>query len=147
MQKLRDNPVCAESESLTLADDQDPGISFRLKFDPADISLPVALNLKAFLGKPRVAILREQGVNGHAEMAFAFRAAGFDAIDVHMSDILSGLALDGFTGIAACGGFSYGDVVRFHTSFDFRLLSNMSREFSIIHLLLAAITTRLVAVY
>ena len=58
-----------------------------------------------------VAILREQGVNGYAEMAFAFRAAGFDAVDVHMSDILDGLTLDGFRGLAACGGFSYGDVL------------------------------------
>jgi phosphoribosylformylglycinamidine synthase len=55
-----------------------------------------------------VAILREQGVNGHAEMAFAFKAAGFDAVDVHMSELLDGFSLDGFRGLAACGGFSYG---------------------------------------
>ncbi|KAK3941922.1 Phosphoribosylformylglycinamidine synthase [Diplogelasinospora grovesii] len=111
MQKLRDNPACAESEYAALVDSTDPGLSYKLQFDPADISLPMMTTLKGLVTRPRVAILREQGVNGHAEMAFAFRAAGFDAVDVHMSDILDGYSLDGFRGIAACGGFSYGDVL------------------------------------
>ncbi|TPX11757.1 uncharacterized protein E0L32_007494 [Thyridium curvatum] len=111
MQKLRDNPACAESEFASLADSKDPGLSYKLKFDPADVGLPMFTALKGLVTRPRVAILREQGVNGHAEMAFAFRAAGFDAVDVHMSDILSGYSLDGFRGLAACGGFSYGDVL------------------------------------
>ncbi|KAI5467810.1 CobB/CobQ-like glutamine amidotransferase domain-containing protein [Mariannaea sp. PMI_226] len=111
MQKLRDNPACAQSEFETIVDPQDPGLHYNLTFDPADISLPTLTNLKSLVYKPRVAILREQGVNGHAEMAFAFRAAGFDAVDVHMSDILDGFSLDGFRGLAACGGFSYGDVL------------------------------------
>jgi phosphoribosylformylglycinamidine synthase len=108
MQKLRDNPDCAQSEFDAIQDSRDPGLHFKLKFDPADVSLPTFTNLKSLVFKPRVAILREQGVNGHAEMAFAFRAAGFDAVDVHMSDILDGFSLDGFRGLAACGGFSYG---------------------------------------
>lgn len=112
MQKLRDNPACAESEYSTIADTKDPGISYRLKFDPTDATLPALTSLKSLvMQRPRVAILREQGVNGHAEMAFAFRAAGFDAVDIHMTDILSGFSLDGFRGLAACGGFSYGDVL------------------------------------
>ena len=112
MQKLRDNPACAESEFSTIADSKDPGISYKLKFDPADASLPALTSLKSLITqRPRVAILREQGVNGYAEMAFAFRAAGFDAVDIHMTDILSGFSLDGFRGLAACGGFSYGDVL------------------------------------
>ncbi|KEY75140.1 hypothetical protein S7711_01591 [Stachybotrys chartarum IBT 7711] len=111
MQKLRDNPACAQSEYDALSDVRDPGLRYQLKFDPADISLPTVISWKGMLTRPRVAILREQGVNGHAEMAFAFRAAGFDAVDVHMSDILNGFSLDGFRGLAACGGFSYGDVL------------------------------------
>jgi phosphoribosylformylglycinamidine synthase len=111
MQKLRDNSACAKSEFAALLDLKDPGISYKLQFDPADVSLPVMITLKGLVTRPQVAILREQGVNGHAEMAFAFRAAGFDAIDVHMSDILDGFPLDSFRGLAACGGFSYGDVL------------------------------------
>ncbi|KAI5919084.1 CobB/CobQ-like glutamine amidotransferase domain-containing protein [Camillea tinctor] len=111
MQKLRDNPACAQSEFEALLDNRDPGLHYNLTFDPANISLPTITNLKSLVSKPRVAILREQGVNGHAEMAFAFRAAGFDAVDVHMSEILDGFSLDGFRGLAACGGFSYGDVL------------------------------------
>ena len=111
MQKLRDNPACAVLEFDALLDSKDPGISYNLQFNPADISLPVMTTLKGLVTRPRVAILREQGVNGHAEMAFAFRAAGFDAIDVHMSDILDGFSLDRFLGLVACGGFSYGDVL------------------------------------
>ncbi|KAL9099322.1 MAG: hypothetical protein Q9163_005161, partial [Psora crenata] len=111
MQKLRDNPACAESEFAALLDSNDPGISYKLQFNPVDTSLPTMTTLKGLVSRPRVAILREQGVNGHAEMAFAFRAAGFDSIDVHMSDILGGFSLDSFRGLAACGGFSYGDVL------------------------------------
>ena len=111
MQKLRDNPACAESEFAALLDSKDPGISYKLQFNPTNISFPVMTTLKGIVTRPRVAIIREQGVNGHAEMAFAFRAAGFDAIDVHMSDILNGFSLDRFRGLVACGGFSYGDVL------------------------------------
>lgn len=112
MQKLRDNPACAEQEYSALSDPKDPGISYRLTYDPADIALPMKASFMNLVGsRPRVAILREQGVNGYAEMAFAFRAAGFDAVDVMMTDILDGFSLDGFRGLAACGGFSYGDVL------------------------------------
>ncbi|KAI1420277.1 CobB/CobQ-like glutamine amidotransferase domain-containing protein [Xylaria sp. FL1777] len=112
MQKARDNPECAEQEYAAILDDKDPGISFNLRFDPADDGLSVFASLKGLVAsRPRVAILREQGVNGHAEMAFAFRAAGFDAIDVMMTDIIDGRTLDDFSGLAACGGFSFGDVL------------------------------------
>ncbi|HET9652152.1 MAG TPA: phosphoribosylformylglycinamidine synthase subunit PurQ, partial [Usitatibacter sp.] len=109
IQRLRDNPVCADQEYDRLLDERDPGMSAKLTFDPAeDIAAP-------FIGRgarPKVAILREQGVNGQMEMAAAFDRAGFAAIDVHMSDILTGrISLAGFTGFAACGGFSYGDVL------------------------------------
>jgi len=109
MQKLRDHPVCAQQEYDRLLDPRDPGLHARLTFDPAD---DVAASMIARSARPRVAILREQGVNGQVEMAAAFDRAGFEAIDVHMSDIMSGAAsLGGFKGFAACGGFSYGDVL------------------------------------
>lgn len=112
MQKERDNPECAEQEYAAILDDSDRGISYNLKFDHADDGLSVFASLKGLVApRPRVAILREQGVNGHAEMAFAFRAAGFDPIDVMMTDIIDGRALDDFSGLAACGGFSFGDVL------------------------------------
>jgi phosphoribosylformylglycinamidine synthase len=112
IQRLRDNPASADSEFSMISDDKDPGLSFRLTFDPKENILPLTATLSSpFVKAPRVAILREQGVNGHAEMAFAFKAAGFDPIDVHMTDIISGRPLAGFVGIAACGGFSYGDVL------------------------------------
>jgi phosphoribosylformylglycinamidine synthase len=112
MQKLRDNPACAESEYATIADAEDPGLSYKLSFSPAENILPMTASISNFFGRrPRVAILRDQGVNGHAEMAFAFAAAGFDAVDVHLSDILNGRSLAEFVGMAACGGFSYGDVL------------------------------------
>ncbi len=109
MQRLRDNPACADVEFDRLADDSDSGLSAQPSFDPSDdIAAP-------FIGRgarPAIAILREQGVNGHMEMAAAFDRAGFDAHDVHMSDILSGrTGLGDFAGLAACGGFSYGDVL------------------------------------
>ena len=111
MQKLRDNPACAESEFATIMDAEDPGLSYHLSFPTKETLLPLTAPITNLFGKmPRVAILREQGVNGHAEMAFAFRAAGFDAIDIHMTDLIDGRPLSEFVGLAACGGFSYGDV-------------------------------------
>ncbi|RIB18584.1 phosphoribosylformylglycinamidin [Gigaspora rosea] len=110
IQSLRDNSTCAQEEFDSILDIDDPGLCYKLSFDPADdVSLPF---LKSPSTRPKVAILREQGVNGQIEMAFAFHLAGFTAIDVHMSDILSGkVTLEDFKGIAACGGFSYGDVL------------------------------------
>ncbi|CAG8786683.1 25497_t:CDS:1 [Racocetra persica] len=110
IQSLRDNSTCAKEEFDSILDMDNPGLHYKLTFDPADdVSLPL---LKSPTTRPKVAILREQGVNGHTEMAFAFYLAGFTAIDVHMSDILSGdITLSDFKGIAACGGFSYGDVL------------------------------------
>ncbi len=107
MQSIRDNPECAQQEFDRIAQD-DPGLSASLTFDPDDdIAAPYFETRR-----PRVAILREQGVNGQVEMAAAFHKAGFEAVDVHMSDILSGRTeLSGFQGLAACGGFSYGDVL------------------------------------
>jgi phosphoribosylformylglycinamidine synthase len=113
MQKLRDNPACADAEKENINDDQDPGLKYNLTFNPKDNILPPSSWVTSqVMAKPRVAILREQGVNGQAEMAFAFSVAGFSPIDVHMTDILSGrVSLAGFAGLAACGGFSYGDVL------------------------------------
>jgi phosphoribosylformylglycinamidine synthase len=113
MQKLRDNPACADAEKENINDDQDPGLKYNLTFNPKDNILPpTSWVTSQVMAKPRVAILREQGVNGQAEMAFAFSVAGFSPIDVHMTDILSGrVSLAGFAGLAACGGFSYGDVL------------------------------------
>lgn len=114
MQSLRDNPACASAEYDSITDDADPGISYRPTFNPSENILPLTTTLTQslpFTKAPCVAILREQGVNGHAEMAFAFRAAGFDAVDVHMTDLIAGRPLADFVGLAACGGFSYGDVL------------------------------------
>jgi phosphoribosylformylglycinamidine synthase len=109
MQRLRDNPQSADAESTWRLDDADPGISPKLTFDLA--RNPAAPYLHA-AARPRVAVLREQGVNGQVEMAAAFTRAGFEAVDVHMSDLASGrIKLDDFRGFAACGGFSYGDVL------------------------------------
>jgi phosphoribosylformylglycinamidine synthase len=108
IQEIRDNSKCAHEEFETIVDD-DPGLYAKLSFDPAENIAAPYINTRA---KPRIAILREQGVNGQVEMAAAFTRAGFEAIDVHMSDIIKGgLALDSFKGLAACGGFSYGDVL------------------------------------
>jgi phosphoribosylformylglycinamidine synthase len=109
MQRRRDNPVSADVENEWRCDDGDPGITPHLGFDPAaDIAAPYI----AGGARPRIAILREQGVNGQVEMAAAFTRAGFDACDVHMSDLASGRRqLADFAGFAACGGFSYGDVL------------------------------------
>lgn len=108
MQSLRDNADCAQQEFDALLDSGDPGINIDLSFDlDEDVAAPY-INQK----RPRIAVLREQGVNGHVEMAAAFDRAGFAAVDVHMSDILSGrLSLKDFQGVVACGGFSYGDVL------------------------------------
>ncbi|RUO26418.1 phosphoribosylformylglycinamidine synthase [Aliidiomarina minuta] len=109
MQRLRDNPECADEEFKAKQDKQDPGLHSELSFDiNKDVAAPYISKGTA----PQVAILREQGVNSHYEMAAAFDRAGFAAIDVHMSDILSGrVSLDQFQALAACGGFSYGDVL------------------------------------
>ncbi|MGH8534415.1 MAG: phosphoribosylformylglycinamidine synthase, partial [Gammaproteobacteria bacterium] len=107
MQALRDNPICARQEFDLLSDLADPGLSIRVGFDPGEHAPAIATG-----GRPAVAILREQGVNGHIEMAAAFERAGFHAVDLHMSDIISGRrSLAPFRGLAACGGFSYGDVL------------------------------------
>lgn len=113
MQRLRDNPVCADSEHANIINDTDPGLRYRFTFNLSENILPWKSTLfSPFQNKPRVAILREQGVNGHAEMAYAFHIAGFAAIDVHMTDIIENrVSLSTFVGLAACGGFSYGDVL------------------------------------
>ncbi|MCJ1285886.1 hypothetical protein MMC26_005228 [Xylographa opegraphella] len=115
MQKLRDNPICAGTEYDSILDSSDPGLSYNLTYDTSAHILPFASTILSSLSlssKPRVAILREQGVNGQSEMAFAFMSAGFSAIDVHMTDLISGrVSLRSFVGLAACGGFSYGDVL------------------------------------
>ena len=109
MQRLRDNPQSADEECEASREFTAPGLVPALGFDPEeDIAAPF-INVGA---KPRVAVLREQGVNGQVEMAAAFMRAGFDAFDVHMSDLIEGRAhLDDVIGLAACGGFSYGDVL------------------------------------
>ena len=109
MQALRDNPECAKQEFDAKFDEQDPGLNVKLSFD---LNEDVAAPYIATGAKPKMAILREQGVNSHVEMAAAFNRAGFAAVDVHMSDILEGrLTLEEFKGLVACGGFSYGDVL------------------------------------
>lgn len=109
MQSLRDNPAGAEAEFTAKQKLDDPGLHAELTFDPSeDVAAPYINTGR----DPVVAILREQGVNSHVEMAAAFDRAGFAAVDVHMSDILSGrIELDKFHGLVACGGFSYGDVL------------------------------------
>ncbi|SFD08154.1 phosphoribosylformylglycinamidine synthase [Pragia fontium] len=109
MQRLRDNPECADAEHQAKQNPDDPGLNVKLTFNPQeDIAAPYIIGQQ----RPRVAVLREQGVNSHVEMAAAFHRAGFDAIDVHMSDLLAGnIGLDSFHTLVACGGFSYGDVL------------------------------------
>jgi phosphoribosylformylglycinamidine synthase len=110
MQALRDNPDCAREEFEGLAARKNPGLHANLGFDlNDDVAAPYVKKKRA---QPKVAILREQGVNGEVEMAAAFARAGFLPVDVHMSDLLSGrVKLKAFKGLAACGGFSYGDVL------------------------------------
>ena len=104
----RDNPACADAEHAAAGAPSDPGAHVSLSFDPADNVAAPFLNLS----RPKVAILREQGVNSHVEMAYAFTEAGFEAYDVHMTDLQSGRAqLGDFKGVVACGGFSYGDTL------------------------------------
>jgi phosphoribosylformylglycinamidine synthase len=107
--RLRDNPACADAEYDRILDTSDPGITPKLSFDPQqDVAAPfIATGVK-----PKVAILREQGVNSHIETAYVMHKSGFTAIDVHMSDLIAGRArLDDFKGVIAVGGFSYGDVL------------------------------------
>ncbi|MDD4978484.1 MAG: phosphoribosylformylglycinamidine synthase [Gallionella sp.] len=124
MQKLRDNPACAQQEFDSLLDAGDPGLHVKLTYDPNEAPPAVRGELvepspstssgrAGFIRvRPKIAILREQGVNGQIEMAAAFDRAGFATVDVHMSDIISGrVKLADFKGVAACGGFSYGDVL------------------------------------
>jgi len=109
MQSLRDNPVCAQQEYDRILDAADPGMHAALSFDiNEDVAAPYIATGK----RPKMAILREQGVNGQVEMAAAFDRAGFEAHDVHMSDVIAGrISLKEFAGLVACGGFSYGDVL------------------------------------
>lgn len=109
IQSLRDNADCAREEFENLLDAEDPGLSADLTFDlNEDVAAPFINTGK----RPKVAVLREQGVNGQVEMAAAFDRAGFEATDVHMSDLLSGrISLEKFQSLVACGGFSYGDVL------------------------------------
>ena len=109
MQALRDNPASAEEEFELIADDADNGICPHVSFDQN--ANPAARSIATGI-RPQVAILREQGVNGQVEMAAAFDTAGFACRDVHMSDIIEGrIRLTDFSGLVACGGFSYGDVL------------------------------------
>ena len=104
----RDNPACADAEHAAAGLAADPGMHVHLTFDPQDNVAAPFLNL----ARPRVAVLREQGVNSHVEMAYAFTEAGFEAHDVHMTDLQTGRAdLAAFQGVVACGGFSYGDTL------------------------------------
>ncbi|MDO8774003.1 MAG: phosphoribosylformylglycinamidine synthase [Burkholderiaceae bacterium] len=117
--KLRDNPACADSEHAAAGAPVDPGLHVKLGsnmalagelIDSSAINTIVTPSL--LLTRPKVAILREQGVNSHVEMAYCFTEAGFDAFDVHMTDLQTGRAnLKDFVGIVACGGFSYGDTL------------------------------------
>ena len=136
MQSLRDNPECALMEHKAKLDPKDPGLNVELSFD---INERITSELK---DRPRVAILREQGVNGQLEMAAAFDRAGFSAIDVHMSDLLTKrVDLKDFRGLVACGGFSYGDVLgagegcRDYPSYPTQeiCLRNFSREKTVSH--------------
>jgi len=109
MQALRDHPECAKEAYESTLDPTDPGLNAVLSFDLPDEHAPIRTQKD---GRPRVAVLREQGVNGQREMAATLDRAGFAAHDVHMTDLLRGrVSLDGFVGVVACGGFSYGDVL------------------------------------
>ncbi|KAG6836978.1 hypothetical protein H0H93_016931 [Arthromyces matolae] len=126
MQAIRDEPTCAEEEFSLIRDESHSGLFYDLTYSYEPPT--------SFTHRPKVAILREQGVNGQVEMAWAFSTAGFDAVDVHMSDILSGsVSLSGFVGLAACGGFSYGDVLGAGKGWAHSVLLNerARREFSL----------------
>ncbi len=109
MQRLRDEPECADEEQASRLDETDSGLCWRLGYDPdEDIAAPMI----ATGARPRVAVLREQGVNSQVEMAAAFDRAGFAPVDLHMTDVIDrGASLEGFQVLVACGGFSYGDVL------------------------------------
>ncbi|HKC17133.1 MAG TPA: phosphoribosylformylglycinamidine synthase [Steroidobacteraceae bacterium] len=109
MRRLRDDPDCADEENAAALDSTAPGLRWQLSFDPQqDLAAPFVTRG----ARPPIAVLREQGVNSQVEMAAALARAGFEPHDVHMSDLLSGRqGLDGFRGLIACGGFSYGDVL------------------------------------
>ena len=106
--RQRDNPACADAEHAAAGDPADPGLHQHLSFDPAeDVAAPFV-----HAARPKLAVLREQGVNSHVEMSFALAQAGFDTFDVHMSDLQAGRArLADYQGLVACGGFSYGDTL------------------------------------
>ena len=107
MQAIRDNEACANAEYDRILDPADSGLYAKLTYDPAVDTVPAVITLP-----PKVAILREQGVNGQVEMAAAFERAGFAAVDVTMHDLLAGaIGLEEFQGLAVCGGFSFGDVL------------------------------------
>jgi phosphoribosylformylglycinamidine synthase len=128
----RDNPACADAEHAAAGRPEDPGMHVSLSFDPTD---NVAAPFISAGARPKVAILREQGVNSHVEMAYAFTQAGFEAFDVHMTDLQMGRAhLRNFQGVVACGGFSYGDTlgagIGWARSITFNdVLSDQFREF------------------
>ena len=109
--QLRDNPAAADAEHAAAGDPTDPGLHLHLQLAPLAVpATPPSAGL--MLTRPRVAVLREQGVNSHVEMAYAFTAAGFEAFDVHMTDLQAGRSsLADFQGMVACGGFSYGDTL------------------------------------
>lgn len=112
MRRLRDHPACADEEYQSLCDLTAPGLSVALPQALADLPVQTLAPSVVGIARPEVAILREQGVNGHLEMAAAFMAAGFTAVDVTMTDLIDGrVQLGRFHGLAACGGFSYGDVL------------------------------------
>lgn len=122
IQRLRDNPDCADNEFALIEEDKQQGLFAQLSFNPSeDPALPYINQGK----RPKVAILREQGVNGQLEMAAAFDRAGFDAFDVHMSDLIAKrFLLKDFQLLAACGGFSYGDVLGAGTGWAKNILFN-----------------------
>ncbi|KAL9622483.1 MAG: hypothetical protein Q9160_003159 [Pyrenula sp. 1 TL-2023] len=118
LQRLRDNPSCADAEHASLLSDSNPGLSYKLTYSASDRILPLTSRFLPLIttnilnNRPSLAILREEGSNGHPEMAFAFHLAGFTCHDVHMTDLATGRAhLSSFTGLAAVGGFSFGDVL------------------------------------
>jgi phosphoribosylformylglycinamidine synthase len=112
MQALRDNPQCAREEFDRIIEQNDPGLSLSLTYDPKETFGDPKEVFVAAGARPRIAVLREQGVNGHVEMAAAFDRAGFESVDVHMTDLIAGrTSLAGFKAFAAGGGFSYGDVL------------------------------------
>ncbi len=128
--RLRDNPACADAEYDRILDETDPGMTPKITFD---LNEDIAAPFIATGARPRVAILREQGVNSHVETAYVMHKAGFDAVDVHMSDLIAGRAkLEDFKGLIAVGGFSYGDVLGAGEGWSKTILFNpqLSEQFS-----------------